>query len=119
MLAAYLGEAHVVSESDAREVIEELKAEFASARGGAAHMPSLGPAGDAAVTLRLDAFALDRLQAPAALADQASSLAGSVDLQRIEARLAGLEQSVSATLSVLSQLLQAVRRDAPATDKSE
>jgi len=34
------------------------------------------------------------------------------DLQRIEARLAGLEQSVSATLAVLNQLLQAVRRDA-------
>jgi putative secretion ATPase (PEP-CTERM system associated) len=119
MLAAYLGEAHVVSESDAREVIEELKAEFASARGRPAHMPTLGAAGDAGVTLRLDALALERLQAPAALADQASSLAGNYDLQRIEARLAGLEQSVSATLSVLSQLLQAVRRDTPATDKTE
>ena len=50
---------------------------------------------------------------------QAAGLAGSYDLQRIEARIAGLEQSVSATLNILSQLLEAVRRDEPATDKTQ
>ncbi len=119
MLAAYLGEHHVVSESGAREVIEELKAEFDSARARPAHRAGAGTSAEGGEMLRLDALALDRLQVPAALAEQASGLAGNVDLKRIEARLAGLEQSVSATLSVLSQLLQAVRRDAPATDKTE
>ncbi|MHB1375554.1 MAG: ATPase, partial [Thauera sp.] len=63
--------------------------------------------------------ALERLRAAPELASQAAGLAGSYDLQRIEARLAGLEQSVSATLNILSQLLEAVRRDEPATDKTE
>ncbi|HRP66007.1 MAG TPA: ATPase, partial [Thauera sp.] len=49
----------------------------------------------------------------------AAEMAGSYDLQRIEARLAGLEQSVAATLNVLSQLLQAVRRDETAGEARE
>ena len=47
-----------------------------------------------------------------------AGMAGSYDLQRIEARLAGLEQSVSATLAVLNQLLQAVRRDTATEEDS-
>ena len=119
MLAAYLGERHVVSENDVREVIEELKEEFASAHARPVATAHVGTAADASIALQLDALALDRLRASPALAGQAASLAGNYDLQRIEARLAGLEQSVSATLNVLAQLLQAVRRDAPATDKAE
>ena len=120
MLAAYLGERHVVSEGDVREVIEELKEEFASARARPVHTPHFAAAAaDAGIALQLDALALDRLRASPELAEQAAGLAGNYDLQRIEARLTGLEQSVSATLSVLAQLLQAVRRDAPATDKTE
>lgn len=60
----------------------------------------------------VDALAVERLRVSPELADQVAGMAGSYDLQRIEARLAGLEQSVSATLAVLNQLLQAVRRDA-------
>ena len=120
MLGAYLGERHVVSENDVREVIEELKEEFASARARPVHTPHFAAAAaDAGIALQLDALALDRLRASPELAEQAAGLAGNYDLQRIEARLAGLEQSVSATLNVLAQLLQAVRRDAPETDKTE
>ena len=120
MLGAYLGERHVISESDVREVIEELKEEFASARARPVQTPHFaGAAADAGIALQLDALALDRLRASPELAEHAAGLAGNYDLQRIEARLAGLEHSVSATLSVLSQLLQAVRRDTPATDKTE
>ena len=116
------GERHVISESDVREVIEELKEEFASARARPVqtpHFAAAGNAADAGIALQLDALALDRLRASPELAEHAAGLADNYDLQRIEARLAGLEHSVSATLSVLSQLLQAVRRDTPATDKSE
>lgn len=122
MLSAYLGERHVISENDVREVIEELKEEFASARARPVQTPHFAAAANAAnagIALQLDALALDRLRASPELAEQAAGLAGNYDLQRIEARLAGLEHSVSATLNVLSQLLQAVRRDAPATDKAE
>ena len=93
---------------------------------GTAHLVALlhtphfaAAAADAGIALQLDALALDRLRASPELAEQAAGLAGNYDLQRIEARLAGLEQSVSATLNVLAQLLQAVRRDAPETDKTE
>ncbi len=119
MLSAYLGERHMIGEGDVREVIDELKEEFAPGRARPLQPPQPAAGGDAELALRLDALALERLRAPPELAERATSLAGNYDLQRIEARLAGLEQSVSATLQVLSQLLQAVRRDAPATDKSE
>mgnify|MGYP001191754880 CR=1 FL=1 len=122
MLSAFLGERHGITENDVREVIEELKEEFASARARPVSTPHFGAGADAAnatVALQLDALALDRLRASPELADQAAGLAGNYDLQRIEARLAGLEQSVSATLNVLAQLLQAVRRDAPVTDKTQ
>ncbi len=45
-------------------------------------------------------------------------MAANTDIQRIEARLTCLEHSVSATLNVLNQLLQAVRNDAPAEEKA-
>ena len=49
---------------------------------------------------------------------RAGSLGAQADIQRLEARLVGLEQSVSATLSILNQLLQAVRREPPAGDSN-
>lgn len=119
MLAAFLSERHAISENDVREVIDELKEEFASAQARPVHTPDFAAASEGAPALRLDALALERLRAAPELASQAAGLAGSYDLQRIEARLAGLEQSVSATLNILSQLLEAVRRDEPATDKTE
>ena len=61
---------------------------------------------------------LDRLQVSPELAEQVAGMAANFDMQRIETRLAGLEHSVSATLNVLNQLLQAVRRDAPAGEKT-
>lgn len=114
LLGAYLSERHTISEADVREVIDELKEEFAA---GARRPPSQDvplPPG----MLSPDQLALDRLQVSPELARQVQGLAASVDLQRIEARLAGLEQSVSATLNVLNQLLQAVRRDVPADEKA-
>lgn len=109
LLAAYLGESHVVTEAQVREVIAELAEEFASPRAR----------GVPAAAVPAEALAVERLRVSPELAGQVAGMAGGYDLQRIEARLAGLEQSVSATLNVLNQLLQAVRRDAAAGEKSE
>ena len=110
LLGAYLSERHSIGEADVREVIEELKEEFASAGARRVHT-------DDAPHHALDAVALDRLQVSPELAEQVAGMAANFDMQRIETRLAGLEHSVSATLNVLNQLLQAVRRDAPVDGK--
>lgn len=108
MLAAFIAERHTIDEADVQEVVSELKEEFSrppvpaagtGGRNGAAH-----PAAPGAIDPR-------RLHVPGRLADQAAAMAAGFDVQRIEARIAGLEQSMSATLEILSQLLQAVRRD--------
>ena len=115
LLAAYLGESHVVTEAQVREVIAELKEEFAPPRARpAAGMGRAVLAGAEPVAglPPIEALAVERLRVSPELASQVAGMAGNYDLQRIEARLAGLEQSVSATLAVLNQLLQAVRRDA-------
>lgn len=116
LLGAYLSERHTIGEADVREVIEELKEEFAAAGARAAHTAGAPhhPQG-----LAFDQLALERLQVAPELADQVAGMAAGFDMQRIEARLAGLEHSVSATLNVLNQLLQAVRRDAPASEKTQ
>ena len=115
LLGAYLSERHTIGEADVREVIDELKEEFAAAGARAVHTAGAPhhPQG-----LAFDQLALERLQVSPELADQVSGMAAGFDMQRIEARLAGLEHSVSATLNVLNQLLQAVRRDAPASEKT-
>ncbi|ENO90606.1 XrtA/PEP-CTERM system-associated ATPase [Thauera linaloolentis] len=113
LLGAYLSERYTVSETDVRETIDELKEEFATSRsvnGEGRVQPASG--------LVLDQLALERLQVSPELANQVAGLAAGVDVQRIEARLTSLEQSVSATLNVLNQLLQAARRDAPAEEKA-
>ena len=115
LLAAYLGENHVITEAQVREVIAELKEEFAPPRARpAAGMGRavLAGAEPVAALPPVEALAVERLRVSPELASQVAGMAGNYDLQRIEARLAGLEQSVSATLAVLNQLLQAVRRDA-------
>ncbi|WP_287367353.1 XrtA/PEP-CTERM system-associated ATPase [Thauera sp.] len=115
LLGAYLSERHTIGEADVREVIDELKEEFAAAGARAVHTAGAPhhPQG-----LAFDQLALERLQVSPELADQVAGMAAGFDMQRIEARLAGLEHSVSATLNVLNQLLQAVRRDAPAGEKT-
>jgi general secretion pathway protein A len=122
LLAAYLGESHVVTEAQVREVIAELKEEFSSPRARPVASMSRAVLADADAmpgAVPAEALALERLRVSPELASQVAGMAGSYDLQRIEARLAGLEQSVSATLSVLNQLLQAVRRDDAVGEKTE
>ncbi|WP_297359018.1 XrtA/PEP-CTERM system-associated ATPase [Thauera sp.] len=122
LLAAYLGETHLVTEAQVREVIAELKEEFSSPRSRSAAAMGrtvLAEADAAPGTIPADALAVERLRVSPELASQVAGMAGSYDLQRIEARLAGLEQSVSATLNVLNQLLQAVRRDDVVGEKTE
>ena len=115
LLGAYLSERHTIGEADVREVIDELKEEFAAAGARSVHTTGAPhhPHG-----LAFDQLALERLQVSPELADQVAGMAAGFDMQRIETRLAGLEHSVSATLNVLNQLLQAVRRDAPAGEKT-
>jgi putative secretion ATPase (PEP-CTERM system associated) len=122
LLAAYLGETHLVTEAQVREVIAELKEEFSSPRSRSAAAMGrtvLADADAAPGMIPADALAIERLRVSPELASQVAGMAGSYDLQRIEARLAGLEQSVSATLNVLNQLLQAVRRDDVVGEKTE
>ncbi|MDD2875489.1 MAG: XrtA-associated ATPase [Azoarcus sp.] len=113
LLGAFLSERHSISEEDVREVIEELKLEFATPTRLVAGTARDDDAGE----LDGAGLALDRLQVSDELLAHAASLSSNADIQRLEARLVGLEQSVAATLGVLNQLLHAVRRDPPAGGK--
>lgn len=106
---AFLSERHSISEADVREVIDELQEEFAAGSRPVATAVDVGG-------IAVDQLDLSRLQASPALAGEAARLAANFDVQRIEARLAGIEQNMAATLGVLNQLLQAVRRDPPAEE---
>ena len=99
---------------DLREVIEDLKQEFAGPRAGGA--ATARPAGRPQPLALADDLA--PLDIPADLAEQVAGLTANYDLQRIEARLSRLEQSLSATLEILSQVLQAARRETPAGKKA-
>lgn len=115
LLAAFLAERHRVGEQDVGEVVEEMQRELAAPEG---------EAGNGAVRGALAGFdprTLDpaRLRIAPELARQIEALAAGTDLQRIEARLTRLEQSVSATLNVLNQLLRAARADAACPQDAE
>lgn len=109
MLAAFIADRHTIVAADVQEVVRELKDEFAAPRPHATAHGGLNGSGHPSIA----AGAVDprRLQVPGALADRVTGMAANFDVQRIEARIAGLEQSMAATLDVLNQLLQAVRRD--------
>lgn len=117
MLGAFLGERHQVSGDDVQALIAELNEEFAPTavqRRNGKYLPQNGSSGEMFGPGSVDP---DRLRVPAVLAEQVAGMAGGFDVQRLEARISGLEQSLSATLQVLNQLLLAVRRD-ETTDKS-
>ena len=115
LLGAYLADRHSISEADVREVIDELQEEFTST--GAPRVQSTA-APQRSAGLALDTLALERLQVSPELAGQVASLSANLDMQRIEARLSSLEHSVAATLDVLNQLLNAVRRDPPPEERT-
>ncbi len=112
LLAAYLSDRHTIGEANVKEVVAELRQEFESGprRSANGRIPTSARALDAIEPASIDAT---RLRVPGSLADEVAGMASSFDARQIEARLAGLEQSMSATLNVLNQLLQAVRRDLP------
>jgi len=114
LLSAFLAERHWISETDVEEIVAEQAEEFAApaVAPGAVAMGNGG--GAAALALQLAAIDPTRLQVSGDLVDQVSDMAAKFDVQRIETRIAGLEQSMAATLEVLHHLLQAVRRDTPA-----
>jgi len=104
LLAAFLGERHTVDRTDVESVIEELREEFDPAGARRSAADSLcGPEAEGG---RIDA---QRLRIAGSVADEVAALSSNFDVRRFEARLAGLEQSMSATLNALNQLLQAVR----------
>ncbi|THF61636.1 XrtA/PEP-CTERM system-associated ATPase [Pseudothauera rhizosphaerae] len=120
MLAAFLGERHTVGEADVHEVVEEMHQEMSApaaqpAPGAAARGNGNGHAHPVAEGFDAGSFDPARLKIGAELAREVEALAAGTDLQRIEARLTRLEQSVSATLGVLNRLLQAVRPKTPGT----
>ncbi|MDO9598596.1 MAG: XrtA-associated ATPase [Azoarcus sp.] len=114
LLGAFLAERHTIGEQDVREVIDELKEEFASPRKQGAEVTARSTAGG----LDVSKLALDRLRVNDELISRAASLTASTDIQRLEARLVGLEHSVAVTQDILNQLLHAVRRD-PAGEDSQ
>jgi putative secretion ATPase (PEP-CTERM system associated) len=97
LLAVSLAEQHVVTAQVAAEVIAELQEEFA--------VNSPAP-----VAININNLALDRLQVGGELLAEAAKLSSNLETQRLESRIAGVEQSIGATLNVLTQLLQAVQR---------
>ncbi len=119
LLAAFLNERHRLGEAEVKEVIEELKDEFSTLVRSNAQAPAAaggvnghqGAHQAAALNVNINDLALDRLQVPPELADKVAGMAVGFDVQRIEARLTRLEHSVSATLGVLNQVLQAARRN--------
>lgn len=116
LLAAFLAERPSIGEDEVREVIAEIDEEFSAARTA----PSLHSAEAAADQMpALEDAALARLRLGPALAGQLADLTAQLDLQRIEGRLAGIEQSVAATLGILNQLLQALRRKAALGEPAE
>ena len=116
LLAAFLAERPSIGEDEVREVIAEIDEEFSAART-APSLHSAEPVTDQMPALE-DA-ALARLRLGPALAGQLADLTAQLDLQRIEGRLAGIEQSVAATLGILNQLLQALRRKAALGEPAE
>ena len=115
MLSAYLADRHRVTRANVEEVINELRLEFDGGRRSTVMRSG-------ATTRMLDPAAIDvsRLRAPGRMADEAAEAAGRFETDRIEARLAALEQSMAATLDILTQLLQAVRaQDEPEEKSSE
>ena len=126
MLAAFLSERHEIDESEVQEVVTELTEEFAAPPGsrlapGRARVNGAraGAGLMSAAEFEPGSVDPDRLQVSAKLAEQVADIAVRFDMQRIESRIAGLEQSMAATLEVLRHLLQAVRRDAPPGDKPD
>lgn len=121
LLAAFLAERRQIGEDDVREVIREIDEEFSAQRmpPSLRSPPLPGPAGDGVPDIELDSAALARLRVSPALAGQLADLTAQLDLQRIEGRLTGIEQSVSATLDVLNRLLQALTRRATVGEQTE
>lgn len=117
MLAAFLSDRHSIGEENVVEVVAELKEEFDPPQGRRAKGKS-GVNGSTAPRVAFDVGAIDpdRLKVSDRLADQVAGIASNFDTQRIESRIAGLEQTMAATLDVLNQLLQAVRRDGVSRD---
>jgi len=118
MLAAFIADRHTIAETDVQEVVAELKEEFAAPTARDVGVKAgVNGSGHTPAGLALGAIDPHRLRVSDKLAGQVAGMAANFDVQRIEARIAGLEQSMSATLEVLNQLLQAVRRDEAGGDK--
>ena len=119
LLAAFIAERILIDDEDVREVIAEIDEEFSARHGPLPLQPPRLPGMGVEGAREIDGAALARLRVSTALAGQAADLAARTDLQRIESRLTGIEQSVSATLDVLSQLLQSLSRQASVREQTE
>jgi len=106
LLAACLASRREIGVSDAQEVIAELRDEFSTHPGA--------PDGDGGA-IGESAEALDNLPANALLGRPDPS----AESRRIEARLARVEQTVSAALDVVNQLAQTIQPDSQSEDNPE
>ncbi len=110
LLAAFLAEKNRIAEEDVEAVLEELREEQAPAADapiwstrGMARQAGGKPAG--VVPLNGANRAGGGLEIPAGIADQLAALAGEFDAARFEARLANVERTLGAALTLLEQLV--------------
>ena len=119
LLAGFLAERHVLDEPEVQAVIEEIQSEFQVPEN---HIGTSVHTAATQVIQALDHSTLDLsplANIPSALKEQVAALAVNFDVQRFEERLTRVEQSVSMTLNILNQILQAVQRDSSAKDPNQ
>ena len=101
LLAGFLAEKKALGPDDVAAVVEELHEEhMAGGAGDAVVRPISGPVASRPTgNLSLAGVELDP-----EIVGRLSELAGSFDAQRFEARLANVERTLAATLSLLNEL---------------
>lgn len=103
LLAGFLAEKKILGAEDVAAVVEELQEEHVAGGGGEAVVRPISGAATSrpAASLSLAGAALDP-----DIADRIAELAGGFDTQRFETRLANVEHTLSATLSLLNELVE-------------
>lgn len=107
LLAGFLNEKLALTSKDVDEVSQEMKEEHRNVRVATAiPMPAVRRAATRDTTATDDSANLARVLANPEVAAQFNQLAAGFDANRVEARLAHLEQTVSTLLQMLEGLMQ-------------
>lgn len=103
LLAGFLAEKKVLGPIDVTAVVEELREEHVAGGTGEAVVRPISGASSPRVVANLSLAGADL---DPEIANRLIELAGSFDAQRFEARLANVERTLSATLSLLNELVE-------------